>query len=154
MPKRPDRTHRYAFEFDFTVTSVGIPQPYPDPPKNARILFRYSTAESDGGKQRQVLNVCGNVEGLKYLAAMLLLTADSDQYDPEFHIHLEHMPGVESDRDVTIRAPVYLDILKSGEFTEFKGEPIEFQAEAPSKSKSKVQKTRSRKQKPRGKSEG
>jgi hypothetical protein len=151
MPKKPDRTHRYTFEFDFTVTSVGIPQPYPDPPKNPRILFRYSTAESDGGNKREVLNVCGNVEGLKYLAAMLLMTADSEQYDPEFHIHLEHMPGVESDCDVTIRAPVYLDILKRREFSEFKGEPIEVPAESPSKRKRKVQKSRFQKPKRRAK---
>jgi hypothetical protein len=55
---------------------------------------------------------------------MLILCADSDKYDPEFHIHLETQQGVEADMDVTIRAPVYLDRLQRGEFSEFKGTPI------------------------------
>lgn len=139
MPDEPDRTHRYTYEFDYTVTSVGVPQPYPNPPKNPCILFRYSTAESDGGTKRQVLNVCGNAEGLKYLAEMLLLTADSEQYDPEFHIHLEFMPGVETDCDVTIRAPAYLGVLKRGEFSEFKGDPIEVPTKSPTSHEPKDQ---------------
>jgi hypothetical protein len=151
MPKRTRRADQYVFAFDFTVSAAGIPQPYPVPPADPQILFRYSIAKTDGGSDRQVLNVCGNAEGLKDLAAMLLLTADSEKYDPEFHIHLENMPGVEADSDVTIRAPVYLDILRRSEFTEFKGEPIVYPSDTPRHRPSARQSHKSRGRKPRKK---
>jgi hypothetical protein len=125
MASKKPRTSHYSFEFDYTVTSVGVPQPFPVPPANPSILFRLSPAENDEGRKFSVLNICGNREGLEYLAAMILLSADSAKYDPEFHIHLEHVEGVETDIDVTIRAPAYLNRLKSRGFSEIKGTPIE-----------------------------
>jgi hypothetical protein len=55
---------------------------------------------------------------------MILLSADSAKYDPEFHIHLEPIEGVEADMPVTVRAPAYLDRLRSGGFSVFQGTPI------------------------------
>ena len=113
-----------TFEFNYTLTNCGVPQPYPVASPEARIVFRCLPIEDENGRTRTGLNICGTREGLKRLAAMLVLCADSDKYDPEFHIHLEDQQGVEADMDVTIRAPVYLDTLRSGEFSEFKGTPI------------------------------
>ena len=121
MPRKKATKLRYTFEFDYTVTTHGVPQPYPVRPPNSSLLFRLSPAEDQDGQKFLVMNVCGNREGLEYLAAMLALTANSEKYDPEFHIHLERMVGVKTDMDVTIRAPAYFDVLKRGEFSEFKG---------------------------------
>jgi hypothetical protein len=110
-----------AFRFNYTVSNSGVPQPYPVASPNAKILFRFTPAEDEDGRSRRVLNICGTREGMERLAAMLVLCADSEKYDPEFHIHLEDQHWVETDIDVTIRAPVYLDVLRSAEFSEFKG---------------------------------
>ena len=122
-PKKPKKL-RYSFDFNYTVTTEGVPQPYPVPPSNPSILFRISSAENEDGREFPVLNICGNPEGLEYLAAMLVLSAHSEKYDPYFHIHLEDEKCVETDMDVTIRAPAYLETLKKGEFSEFKGSRI------------------------------
>ncbi|MGO8750818.1 MAG: hypothetical protein ACLQNE_33120 [Thermoguttaceae bacterium] len=121
---RHEITLPYTFQFSYTVSNFGIPQPYPVASPEARIVFRCSPIEDENGRARTGLNICGTREGLKRLAAMLVLCADSEKYDPEFHIHLEDQQGIEADMDVTIRAPVYLDTLRSGEFGEFKGTPI------------------------------
>lgn len=113
-----------TFEFNYTLTNLGQPQPYPVASPDARIVFRCSPIENEDGQTRMGLNICGTREGLKHLAAMLILCADSDKYDPEFHIHLDEQQGVDADMDVTIRAPIYLDALQNGEFQEFKGNPI------------------------------
>lgn len=117
-------TLSYTFEFNYTVSNCGIPQPCPVASPDARIVFRLSPIEDEIGGTRAGLNICGTRDGLKRLAAMLILSAESDKYDPEFHVHLEDQQGVEADMDVTIRAPVYLDKLRSGKFSEFKGTPI------------------------------
>ena len=149
MPRKAPRSERYVFDFDFTVTTVGVPQPYPVPPRKPQILFRFTSADTDGRRKRRVLNLCGNAAGLKYLAAMLILTADSETYDPAFHVHLEGVPGVETDCDVTIRAPAYLEVLRSGEFTEFKGEPIALAKPAQRRHPGSVRSQASRKRKSR-----
>jgi hypothetical protein len=123
MPVKNSKLH-HTFEFDYTVTTSGVPQPYPVRTRNAKVVIRYSPAEDENGREFSVLNICGNRKGLEYLAAMLLLTAESAKYDPAFHIHLEEIEGVESDMDVTIRAPAYFDALRKQEFSEFKGTPI------------------------------
>jgi hypothetical protein len=115
---------RCSFQFDYKVKTQGVPQPYPIAEPNSRILIRFSTAEGENGRTRQVLNICGTREGLKYLAAMLVLCADSEKYDPEFHIHLEDLEEVETDIEVAVRAPVYLEMLRKGEFSEAKGTSI------------------------------
>jgi hypothetical protein len=116
---------RHSFEFEYTVTDQGVPQPYPVKPPNSRVLFRLSPAEDDNGQKLSVLNICGNREGLEYLAAMLVLSGDSAKYDPEFHIHLGDMEEFETDMDVTIRAPAYLDSLDAKTFSEARGTPIQ-----------------------------
>ena len=121
--KKSDALRR-SFQFNYKVTTRGVPQPYPIAAPNSRIIFRFSPAEDENGQARQVLNICGTREGLEYLAAMLVLCADSEKYDPEFHIHLEDLKEVEADIDVTVRAPVYLEVLRKGEFSETKGAPI------------------------------
>ncbi len=120
MPPKKNPRLRYCFRFNYKVTQRGVPQPYPLATPNSIIVFRFSPAEDETGAVRTVLNICGTRAGLKRLAAMLVLCADSEQYDPEFHIHLEAVKGVETDLDVTLRAPVYLDSLRKGQFREFK----------------------------------
>ena len=114
----------YKFEFNYTLSNCGVPQPYPVASRDAEMLFRFSPAVDENGRTRSVFNICGTREGLKCLAAMLVLCADSEKYDPEFHIHLEDQPSVETDIDVTIRSPAYLDALRSGKFDEFKSTRI------------------------------
>ncbi len=91
-----------TFQFDYTVTNSGVPQPCAVASPNAEILFRFTRADDENGRSRSVLNICGTREGMERLAAMLVLCADSEKYDPEFHIHLEREPWVETDMDVTI----------------------------------------------------
>jgi hypothetical protein len=127
----------YDFHFDYTVSSGGVPQPYPTGFPDRKIVIRvlerdFMKADNEVEKQ-PVLNICGNREGLKYLAALCLLTADSEQYDDSFHIHLEHQIGFDTNIAATLRAPVYVDVIRSGEFDEFSAEPIHvpFDAVAP-----------------------
>jgi hypothetical protein len=124
MPSTPDKLQRCSLQFNYKLTTAGVPQPYPVASPNTKIVFRYSPAEDENGRIQTVLNICGTREGLKYLAAMLVLCAESEKYDPEFHIHLENMKEVEADMDVTIRAPNHLDALSKGDFSESKGTPI------------------------------
>ncbi len=112
----------YVFQFDYEVTNVGVPQPVPIGFADATIVFRYSEREDfDTGEKRSALNICGSREGLRRLAAMCLLCADSASYDDSFHIHLEDLKGFEGDIEVTIRAPSYLGIIRSGHFNEGTG---------------------------------
>ena len=74
----------------------------------------------------RVLNVCGNPEGLRRLAALLLLCAARQRYDPKFHVQLDREPEARGeppfftwDVDVTSRAPGFLDALKHGSFLEW-----------------------------------
>ena len=116
------------------MSNLGVPQPYPVAPPNTHLVFRFSPAEDEDGRTTRVLNICGTREGLEYLAAMLVLCADSEKYDPLFHIHLENMEGVETDTEVTLRAPGYLNSLRGGSFTEFKGTPIPIEDDEDSRS--------------------
>jgi hypothetical protein len=63
---------------------------------------------------------------LKRLAALLLLCADGERYDPGFHVHLDRddtdpgkRPYFTGDIDVTLRAPSYLAVLKADTFREW-----------------------------------
>ena len=124
MPRKQPNKVQYTFQFDYTVSTAGVPQPYPVAQPKAKILIRCTPAEDENGRVYEVMNICGNREGLKHLAAMLVLCADSEQYDPEFHVHLEREREVDTDTEVTLRAPVYYDVLRKGEFREFKGTEI------------------------------
>ena len=115
----------HNFRFEYAVTNQGIPQPYPLGFEGGEILFRLGEVLRSDAPATPVLNVCGNREGLRRLAALLLLCADGARYDPSFHIHLDCEPGPPREPfftgniDVTLRAPVYLDVLKDGSFREW-----------------------------------
>ncbi len=109
----------YEFRFDYKVTSSGVPQPVVLGFEDAEILIRKGKVFVGARQKIQPsINICGNREGLRQLAAMLLLAADSAQYDDSFHIHLEDRDSVDTDIITTIRAPGYLSILKEGSFRE------------------------------------
>ncbi len=112
-------TQSYTFQFNYEVTNLGVPQPLPVGFEDSKIVFRFAPREDGDGKISPALNICGTREGLKRLAAMCLLCADSEQYAPDFHVHLEDDTGVETNIDATIRAPGYLESLVSGHFSEF-----------------------------------
>ncbi|MEN6449301.1 MAG: hypothetical protein ABFC96_02325 [Thermoguttaceae bacterium] len=113
----------YTFQFDYEITNLGVPQPIPVGFDESKIVLRLAPREDENGVITSALSICGTREGLRRLAAMCLLCADAEQYDPEFHIHLENDADIESDIVATIRAPAYLDILTSRQFSEFHGTP-------------------------------
>ena len=115
----------HTFRFEYAVTNQGVPQPYPVGFEGGEVLFGLGEVLHSDAPATAVLNVCGNREGLRRLAALLLLCADGEKYDPSFHIHLDCEPGPPREPfftgniDVTLRAPVYLDVLKEGSFREW-----------------------------------
>jgi hypothetical protein len=113
------------FRFDYAVTNQGVPQPYPLGFAGAEVFFAFGKVEHSNGPPIPVLNVSGNSDGFRRLAALLLLCAESERYDARFHMHLERepvapgeRPFLTSDVDVTLRAPAYLSDLKHGLFRE------------------------------------
>jgi hypothetical protein len=115
-----------VFHFEYAVTNQGIPQPYPVGLEGGEVLFRLGEVQHPDGAPTPVLNVCGTRDGLRRLAAMLLLCADGQRYDHEFHIHLDREPESSreppfftGDVDVTLRAPGFLGALKDGSFREW-----------------------------------
>jgi hypothetical protein len=111
---------RYEFAFDYNVSSTGVPQPHPLGFEGARIVFRLSQVEHFDEPSTPVLDISGNPEGLRRLAAELLLCADSERYDPEFHIHLDRGTDFFSgDIDATLRAPAYFERLQQGPLLQF-----------------------------------
>lgn len=115
----------HIFQFEHGVTNRGVPQPYPLGFEGGEVLFQLGEVLHSDTPATPVLTVCGNREGLRRLAALLLLCADGDRYDQTFHIHLDCEPGpprepfFTGNLDVTLRAPVYLDALKEGTFREW-----------------------------------
>jgi hypothetical protein len=114
-----------TFRFDYAVTNQGIPQPYPLGFDGAEVFFALDKAEHLDGPSTAVLNVCGNPDGLRRLAALLILCAESERYDARFHVHLDNEPDAPGERafltgdlDVMLRAPAYLADLKDGTFRE------------------------------------
>lgn len=115
-------TFPYVFQFDFAVSNTGVPQPQPVGFADSKIVFRHTEREDlCTGAKRLALNICGNPEGLKQLAAMLLLCADSANYDEWFHIHLEDQKEFDGDIEVTLRAPSYLESISNGTFQDGTG---------------------------------
>jgi hypothetical protein len=114
-----------VFRFDYSVTHQGAPQPYPREFDGAEVFFGLDKAEHADGPSTPVLNISGNPEGLRRLAALLILCAESERYDARFHVHLDRESGAPGERafltgdlDVTLRAPAYLADLKEGLFRE------------------------------------
>jgi hypothetical protein len=122
-----DLRFEHTFRFEYGVTNQGVAQPYPLGFDAAEVLFRLGKMDHPDGPSTPVLDVVGNREGLRRLAALLLLCADGDGYDDHFHIHLDRDEPVEEDErpfltgdiDVTIRAPVYLEALRSRSFRQW-----------------------------------
>ena len=118
-------TQTYRFEFDYQVSNIGVAQPFPLGFAGRRVVFRLSERSADDVRGRKpVLDICGSREGLRWLAALCLLSADSAKYDEWFHIHLENQEGLDSNIDATIRAPNYLEGISSRKFQEYKGDNI------------------------------
>ena len=57
-----------------------------------RSCFDAGEIQHPDAPAKRVLNASGNSEGLRRLAALLLLCADGQRYDPEFHVHLDREP--------------------------------------------------------------
>jgi hypothetical protein len=115
-----------VFRFEYAVTNQGVPQPYPLGLEGGEVLFRLGEVQHPDDAPTPVLNVCGTRDGLRRLAAMLLLCADGHRYDPGYHVHLDREPEaagdppfLSGDMDVTLRAPSYLAMLKDGSFREW-----------------------------------
>jgi len=105
---------RRDFAFEFAVTNRGVAQPYPVGFDEAEVVFRLGQVEHPDPPSTPVLDVCGNADGLRRLAAWLLLCADGEQFDPGFHVHLDRddQGDAGSDIDVTLRGPGYFSILR------------------------------------------
>jgi len=114
-------TFRRSYEFNYKVSSHGVFQAYPVTPRGTQIVFRSSVFEDEHGQTKRGLSICGNREGFEELAAIFMLFADSEKYDPEFHIHLEDSEEVETELNVSIHPPSALDFVRTPEFREFKG---------------------------------
>lgn len=105
-----DPVFEQSFSFKYSVTHMGVAQPYLSGSPDGVIAFSVDKEQvlADDGKATPVISICGNREGLRRLAAMLLLCAECESLDPMFHMHLEGRPGVITDLPVTLRSPGYL----------------------------------------------
>lgn len=99
-----------TFSFESGVTNLGVPQPFPFGFEGAEVVFRLGSVEHEDEPSTPVLHVTGNREGLQRLAALLLLCADSERFDSQFHVHLEREGDgfISGDIDVDLRAPAYM----------------------------------------------
>lgn len=110
----------HNFDFDYRVTDFGVPQPYLESLEDGRVIFKLGRRigpEED--KPVTVLNISGNRQGLQRLAALLLLCAESEQFDKTFHIHLEDLEGfILPDFPITLRSPSYFEDIVRSEWKE------------------------------------
>ncbi|MCP4608496.1 MAG: hypothetical protein GY845_07265 [Planctomycetes bacterium] len=97
------------FQFEYSVTHIGVPQPYPLGFEEGQVIFRIDEEESNCGSKMKVLNICGNGSGLQRLAALLLLCAEGERYERFLHMHLEDEEGFLLDIPVTLRSPSYFE---------------------------------------------
>ena len=117
-------TFRRSYEFNYQVSSQGVFQAHPITPLGTKIVFRSTIFEDEDGQTKHGLTICGNREGFEELAAMFMLFADSEKYDPDFHIHLEDHGEVEADLNVLIQMPAALEFVRAPEYRTFKGTSI------------------------------
>ncbi|MCC7355610.1 MAG: hypothetical protein IT330_17865 [Anaerolineae bacterium] len=107
------------FHFEYGVTNLGSPQPYLFGLEDGQVIFRMTKAQDSEDNWGEVLNICGDREGLRRLAAMILLCADGERYDDGMHIHLDDKDGVIlPDFPVNLRNPAYLESLVSDDLRE------------------------------------
>lgn len=98
------------FHFEYAISAWGKPQPYLLDFENGETLFLVTE-----NSNTQTLNISGNREGLRRLAAMLIICAESEKYDEFFHIHLEDKGGfILPDLPVILRSPSYFEPLIQG----------------------------------------
>lgn len=97
------------FRFEYEVTNLGIPQPRPLGFENGKIVARLGERTDNSGNREAVLNLSGNRDGLRRLAAMFIVCAESEQFDNHFHIHLEDDDFALLDIPITLRSPSYFD---------------------------------------------
>jgi hypothetical protein len=103
--------------FEFELSKVGVPVPIPIGfDEDALVVVRKRERSLLQGGNEAVVAISGTPEGLRYLAALFLLTADSAQWDEDHHIHLERDERVDTNIAVTIRGPGYADDLANGRF--------------------------------------
>lgn len=105
------------FHFEYGVTNHGVPQPFVVGFEGGQVIFKLGETEWDGERQA-ILNVSGNPDGLRRLAALLLLCAEAERYDSHLHFHLDDERFVLTDLPVTLRSPVYFEPLAQGLWSE------------------------------------
>lgn len=99
---------------EYRLSCSGVPQPKLMSPPQGKLMFHTSLAETgenvNPNGYSYDLQIFGDRAGLRALAARLLITAESEAFDDEFHWHLDfHSSGNTS---VTIRSPIYLRRLE------------------------------------------
>lgn len=125
-----DVTHEHRFTFQYWVTNSGVPQPWPLGFPHAEICFHLGEVGDGDGGAAPMITICGNENGLRGLAAYLLLCADSARFEDSFHVHLDR-DGEPKDQydptlflsgniDATLRAPGYLEAFREGTFREWR----------------------------------
>lgn len=99
---------------EYGLTHTGTPQPVLSYPQGGAIAFRVTEnprgSNPDGSPYD--LEICGTREGLRRLAAWLVVCAESEHFDAEYHHHFENGTETEGNTSVTIRSPQYLNILR------------------------------------------
>lgn len=110
----------YNFDFEYGVTDLGIPQPYLKSLEDGRVIFKLGQRiGSREDKTVSALNISGNRQGLQRLGALLLLCAESEQFDKTFHIHLEDLEGfILPNFPVTLRNPSYFEEIGRSKWKE------------------------------------
>lgn len=96
-----------TFSYKYEVTHLGTPQPilvfaYP-----GKIQFLVDTANEDVASDvtSYQLHICGDRDGLRRLAALLLLAADSEALDKHYHGHLDATDDVVGNASMLIHGP-------------------------------------------------
>lgn len=98
-----------TFSFQYQVTHLGTPQPILICTNPGKIQFqvdRVNEGEASGATPYQ-LNISGDRDGLRRLAALFWLAAESENLDREYHQHLDVSDHVLGNVNVIIRGPGY-----------------------------------------------
>lgn len=102
------------FRIEYDVTHTGTPQPVLLSPQGGELVFRVTADPTSSPPDTSTydLQICGTKEGLRRMAAWLLLCAESERFDLEYHRHFERGQEAEGNASVTLRCPTYLNILR------------------------------------------
>ncbi len=100
------------FHFHYRIAAVGDPRPHPLGFEGRQIVFHLGEQEDADSNTTPTLSIVGNREGLRWLAATLLLLADGERYDERLHTRLENDDeGIFTDIPVLIHSPSYFGSL-------------------------------------------